>query len=79
MRPSRLTHDQQIAADTAAIAQREREATARPIKPQPTCSTCQRFIPDPLNPTAGMGFCSYGHGYHYPGAPHRCADHMESA
>lgn len=42
--------------------------------PRPTinCGDCLHFTPDPINPTAGMGTCGSGHGFHYPMTEHRC-------
>lgn len=41
----------------------------------PCCDTCPLLSRDPINPPAGMGVCSIGHGYHYPTERHWCADH----
>jgi hypothetical protein len=41
------------------------------------CATCRHFEPWPLNPTAAVGECMHArrHGYQWPNALHRCADH----
>lgn len=41
-------------------------------RPAVTCGDCQHFTPDTINPPAGMGTCSSGHGSHYPMTAHRC-------
>lgn len=69
-----LTHDQQIAADTAWLERREREAAAKPVRSVATCGECQHFTPDPINPPAGMGQCSKGHGMWHAGVARHCAD-----
>lgn len=71
---SSLTHDQQIAADTAWLERREREAAAKPVVVRPACCACAHFTPDPINPPAGMGQCGKGHGMWHAGAPRNCAD-----
>lgn len=49
-----------------------RERQCRPV----TCATCARFLPDALNPEAGMGQCADGHGSDgpptFPTAPRHC-------
>lgn len=74
MRPSSLTHDKQIAADTAWLERREREAAANPVVARPACSACRHFTPDPINPPAGMGQCGKGHGMWHAGVARNCAD-----
>lgn len=49
-----------------------RKALKAMPRPPVTCSTCQHFQPDTLNPDAGMGECMGGHGHHYPMQRHRC-------
>lgn len=49
-----------------------RERQCRPV----ACATCARYLPDVLNPEAGMGQCSGGHGSDgpptFPNAPRHC-------
>lgn len=49
-----------------------RERQCRPV----TCATCARFLPDALNPDAGMGQCADGFGSDdpatFPSAPRHC-------
>lgn len=40
---------------------------------QVTCGVCAHFIPDEINPPAGMGDCARVLGMWHPMAPHRCA------
>lgn len=72
MHAHRPTHDQQLAADLAAI---ERRPVVVQLQPAPTCSSCTRFQPDPINPPDGMGACTGGNGFHFPMARHHCAHH----
>jgi hypothetical protein len=39
------------------------------------CDDCRHFIPDTINPAAGMGECAKGQGYWHPMAPHWCKQH----
>ena len=39
------------------------------------CRTCRHFIPWPSNPEQAVGECGHGHGSHFAGETHRCADH----
>jgi hypothetical protein len=48
-------------------------------RPSIACGDCQHFTPDTINPPAGMGTCTSGHGMHYPMTAHRCAEHLISA
>lgn len=41
-------------------------------EPAPRCEDCVHFIPDPINPPAGVGSCKKGFGGFHAGAPHRC-------
>lgn len=75
MQPRRPTHDQQIAADMAAL---DRMPVYVVGKAPPTCSTCQHFEPDAINPPAGLGDCLAGNGAHYPHQRHLCASHRET-
>lgn len=52
-----------------------REAGGCIPRPPLTCEDCRHFIPDTINPEAGMGTCASGHGMSYPTARHACADH----
>lgn len=47
---------------------------ARPWSRHPPCEGCRHFVPDPINPPAGLGRCAAGHGVFYPHQPHTCAD-----
>jgi len=78
MRPATLTHDQQIAADSAWLERRAREVADKPAKPVATCSACRHFTPDHINPPAGMGTCGKGHGMWHAGAARNCADFQRS-
>ena len=40
------------------------------------CEGCAHFIPDNINPPAGMGHCNKGNGMHYPMQQHRCRDRL---
>lgn len=44
------------------------------------CFGCRHFLPNELNPSAGMGRCLHDarHGYFYPFEFHRCADQSTS-
>jgi len=79
MRPTTLTHDQQLAADIAWLERREREVVAKPVRLVATCGACKHFTPDPINPPAGMGMCGKGHGMWHPGAARNCADFQRIA
>jgi hypothetical protein len=79
LRPSSLTHDQQIAADTEWLARHAREAAARPVVVRPTCDTCSAFTADSINPAGGMGRCKHGHPVVYPGQRRSCADYHRIA
>jgi hypothetical protein len=74
MRPSSLTHDQQIAADSAWLERRAREVASKPVARRPACETCAAFTADTINPSAGMGSCRHGHSVVYPGQRRLCAD-----
>lgn len=44
-------------------------------RPPVTCGTCRHYLPEPVNPAAGMGGCALGTGRaDWPMKPHRCAD-----
>lgn len=44
-------------------------------RPLVACGDCRHFLPDTVNPTAGMGGCRLGTGRAYwPMKKHRCAD-----
>lgn len=46
-------------------------------RPQVTCGDCIHYLPDPLNPQAGMGGCALGAARAYwPMRRHRCAEHV---
>jgi hypothetical protein len=47
-------------------------------RPSIACGDCQHFTPDTINPPAGMGTCTSGHGMHYPMTAHRCAAYLIS-
>lgn len=79
MRTASLTHDQQIAADIAWLARREREVVAKPVVTRSMCCDCQHFTPDPINPPAGMGICGKGYGMWHAGAKRNCADFQRIA
>jgi hypothetical protein len=63
----RFTHDQ-LQASLAYLD----ALAAKPWPRQPGCRGCTHFEPDPINPPEGMGRCTAGHGYFYPGEPHAC-------
>jgi hypothetical protein len=44
-------------------------------RPRVTCETCTHYVPDTINPAAGVGDCASGHGTHYPMQRHGCCDH----
>ena len=45
-------------------------------RPQVTCRTCRHYLPDALNPQAGMGGCGLGAARAYwPMKRHRCGEH----
>ncbi len=39
-----------------------------------TCDGCKHFQPGPINPGAGMGFCTTKRVWNYPHAPHYCRE-----
>jgi hypothetical protein len=43
-------------------------------RPPVACEGCAHYIPDTVNPDAGMGGCNVGHGSHYPMQRHACPD-----
>lgn len=49
---------------------------AKPWPRQPHCEGCQHYVPDPINPPAGMGQCQAGHGWWHAAAPHPCGHHQ---
>lgn len=52
-----------------------RKAGKRIPRPPVQCGDCIRYLPDPLNPEAGMGGCVLGPGRAYwPMRRHTCAD-----
>lgn len=52
-----------------------RKAGKRIPRPQVTCGGCRHYLPDALNPEAGMGGCALGPGRAYwPMGRHVCAD-----
>ena len=69
MRP---THDQQVAADTAALD--ALAARVKVVNPRPACASCNAFIPGQLNPSAGIGDCLRGHTAVFPNQQRHCAD-----
>lgn len=73
MQQNRPSRDASIYAAFAAMDRRDAHVT----KPAPTCDTCARFVPDPINPPAGLGTCGIGHGTFYPCQPHTCIDHTQ--
>lgn len=63
----RTRHDQ-LQASLAYL-----DALAAAPRPVPRiCEGCAHFLPDPINPPAGLGDCAEGHGMHYPSQPHNC-------
>jgi len=42
-------------------------------RPSVCCEGCRHFRPDSINPPAGLGSCSAGHGVYYPKQAHVCA------
>ena len=45
-------------------------------RPQVTCGDCIHYLPDPLNPLAGVGGCALGTGRAlWPMKLHRCGEH----
>ena len=56
-----------------------RERQCRPV----ACATCARYVPDALNPDAGMGQCSEEHAkagpLPFPHAPRHCRHWREAA
>lgn len=52
-----------------------RKAGKRIPRPPVRCGDCVHYLPDPLNPDAGMGGCALGAGRAYwPMRQHPCAD-----
>lgn len=52
------------------------EAAEASDRPRVTCGNCRYFVPDPLNPTAGVGGCALDPGRgHWPMRQHVCADY----
>jgi hypothetical protein len=52
-----------------------RKAGKRIPRPLVTCGPCAHYLPDPLNPDAGMGGCALGAARAYwPMRQHRCPD-----
>lgn len=43
-------------------------------RPRVTCASCASYRPDTINPAAGGGGCTSGHGTHYPMQLHGCGD-----
>ncbi|KAF1688164.1 hypothetical protein B1992_01755 [Pseudoxanthomonas broegbernensis] len=44
-------------------------------RPPVACGDCRHYLPDTVNPEAGMGGCQLGPGRaHWPMKRHRCAD-----
>jgi hypothetical protein len=57
-----------------------RAAGVRLPRPPVSCEGCRHFLPDPLNPEAGMGGCGVTHKpAHYPGRQHVCASFAPEA
>ena len=53
-----------------------RKAVKALPRPQVACGDCIRYLPDPLNPHAGIGVCALGAGRaHWPMKRHQCGDH----
>lgn len=47
----------------------------KPIpRPLVKCGDCRHYVPDPLNPAAGVGTCNNGCSARRPMQGHRCAD-----
>ncbi|MFC5577522.1 hypothetical protein ACFPOA_05755 [Lysobacter niabensis] len=55
-----------------------RRKAGKPLpRPKVTCGDCINYLPDPLNPKAGMGGCALGAARAYwPVRRHRCAEHV---
>lgn len=53
-----------------------RRQAGKPIpRPLVTCGDCRHYLPDTVNPAAGMGRCALGpRRAHWPMQRHRCAD-----
>ena len=52
-----------------------RKAGKRIPRPPVQCGYCDQYVPDPLNPEAGMGGCRLGDGRaRWPMQAHRCPD-----
>jgi len=43
-------------------------------RPLVTCGDCRHYLPDTVNPPAGMGGCGLGHPSRWPMQRHRCGD-----
>lgn len=43
-------------------------------RPLVTCGDCRHYLPDTVNPPAGMGGCGLGHLSRWPMQRHRCGD-----
>lgn len=43
-------------------------------RPVVSCEGCRHFVPDTVNPEAGMGACAIGKGAHYAMQRHGCGD-----
>ena len=76
-------HDQKLAeyiSDldrvSAQVADAARRARTHP--PGVSCNGCSHYARDTINPEAGLGRCTLGHGFHYPDVRHRCADHQDA-
>jgi hypothetical protein len=70
---ARTRHDQL----QASLAYLDALAAA-PRRVPLTCEGCRYFVPDPINPPAGLGDCSNGRGMHYPSQPHHCIYRKET-
>ena len=47
-------------------------------RPAVACGDCRHYLPDPVNPPAGMGGCRLGNGRAYwPMKLHRCTEHRK--
>lgn len=51
-----------------------RKAGKRIPRPQVRCGDCIHYLPDPLNPAAGVGSCMAGRSARWPMQGHECAD-----
>ncbi len=43
-------------------------------RPRVACGDCRHYMPDPLNPDAGVGTCGQGKAARWPMQAHRCPD-----